>query len=116
MHHTDQPAQAFLDPRNFKTGFDVCALRANKRYQEGLAECRDYAEIFIAINNTVSADLKGCNGRMSGYETIGHHAYSADYLRAILDSGCPVWVYRVGPNGGIIKHDLRAEQAQGVGL
>ncbi len=114
---TDMPAEAFLDPSNFTTGRDGDAGRANKRYLDGLAECRDYAKVFIAINNTVSARLKPCAGRnglsgsMNGYEKLGYHAYSADYLRAILDSGCPVWVYRVGSDGKVVLTDLRALQA-----
>ena len=39
-------------------------------------------------------------------ERIGYHAYSADLLRAVLDSGCRVVVYRVD-NNAIVKHTIK---------
>jgi hypothetical protein len=107
---TDQTADDFLNPFKFRTGYDVCEARALKRYLDGKKECEDYEEIYISVNNTVSARLKN-GGSMSGYEKIGYHAYSNQYLRAILDSGCPVYVYRVNDAGSIVKHDLRAMAA-----
>lgn len=103
---SDFTASDFSDPDKFRTGYDTCALRANKRYHDAVVECRDYSEIFIAVNDTVSATLKVGNGHMNGYERLGYHAYSVEYLRAILDSGCPVWVYRVNSDGRIQKHQL----------
>jgi hypothetical protein len=103
---SDYTVSDFLDPDKFQTGYDVCAKAARKRYLNGRAECDDYAEIFIAVNDTVSARLKVGNGHMNGYERLGYHAYSAEYLRAILHSDCPVWVYRVGSEGSIEKHQL----------
>jgi hypothetical protein len=107
---TDQTADDFLFPNMFRTGYDVCEARALKRYLDGKKECEDYEEIYISVNNTVSAKLKG-GGRMNGYEKIGYHAYSGEYLRAILDSDCAVYVYRVNDAGRIVKHDLRAMAA-----
>ena len=103
---SDYTAFDFSDPEKFRTGHDVCALRARKRYLDGRAECDDYAEIFIAVNDTVSARLKVGNGHMNGYEKLGYHAYSAEYLRAILHSGCPVWVYRIDSNDRLEKYQL----------
>ena len=94
-------ASDFLDPDKFRTQFDVDAKRARKRYLDGCVECDDYTEIFIAVNDTVSATLKVGNGSMNGYERLGYHCYSSEYLRAILHSGCPVWVYRIGSDGRI---------------
>lgn len=105
-------AKAFLDPKNFRTSYDVCALRANKRYVDACRSCRDYSEIYIAVNNTVSAKLAVGNGTSSGYEKIGYAAYSCELLRAILDSDCPVYVYRIASNGSIVKYDLRELQRQ----
>lgn len=97
----------FLDPDKFRTGYDVCPKCARRRYLEARVECDDYSEIFITINDTVFAKLRVDNGRMNGYEKLGYHAYSCEYLRAILDSGCQVWVYRIGPDGHIKEHQLR---------
>ena len=99
-------ASDFLDPNKFRTGLDACEKCAHRRCLDGCVECDDYVEIFIALNDTVSATLKVGNGYMSGYEKLGYHAYSSEYLRAILDSGCPVWVYRVDSEGHIQKHQL----------
>jgi hypothetical protein len=97
----------FLKPELFSTGFDVDAKRARKRYLDGCVECDDYSEIFICLNDTVCATLKVGNGQMNGYEKLGYHAYSGDYLRAILDSGCPVWVSRINDDGKITKTQIK---------
>ena len=111
MRQANEEAQAFLDSRNFRTSWGNCALKATKRYHDGRKECEDYEEIYISINNTVSARLKN-GGTMNGYERIGYHAYTDEYLRAILDSGCPVFVYRVASDGSIQKYDLCELQRQ----
>jgi hypothetical protein len=104
---SDYSASDFSDPDKFRTGYDVDTLRAVKRYHDGRKECEGYAEIFIAVNDTVSARLKVGNGHMNGYERLGYHAYSGEYLRAILDSGCPVWVYRIDSEGKIVKTQIK---------
>jgi hypothetical protein len=103
---SDYTASDFRFPNMFRTGYDVCEARALKRYLDGRKECEDYSEIFISLNDTVCATLKVGNGHMTGYEKLGHHAYSSEYLRAILDSGCPVTVYRIGPDGKIEKTQI----------
>jgi hypothetical protein len=104
---SDYDASDFLDPEKFRTGHDVCDLRARQRYLAGREACDDYSEIFIAINDTVSATLRRGVGHMNGYEKLGYAAYSAEYLRAILHSGCPVWVYRIDADGKISKTKIK---------
>jgi hypothetical protein len=104
---SDYAASDFLKPSKFRTGYDVCEARAQQRYLDGLAECEDYSEIFICLNDTICATLKVGNGQSNGYEKLGYHAYTADYLRAILDSGCPVWVSRVDADGKITKTQIK---------
>ncbi len=102
-------AEDFCNPDNFRTAWPHEPGRAEHRYQKGLMECEDYVEIYIGINDTVSAKLASSYyGTMQGYEKLGYHACSDQYLRAILDSGKPVWVYRVDDDGRIAKYDLRA--------
>ncbi len=109
MREANRQAYEFLGPENFRTPHDTCALRANKRYVDARRSCEDFDEINIAINNTVSAKLAGCNGSSQGFEKIGHAAYSCELLRAILDSGKPAYVYRVTSNGRIVKYDIRGD-------
>jgi hypothetical protein len=103
---SDYTASDFLDPDKFRTGYDTCALRANERYHAACIAFEDYSDVFIGVNDTVSANLKGGNGHMTGYERLGYHAYSCELLRAILDSGCPVTVYRIGSDGSIEKTQI----------
>ena len=103
---SDYSASDFLDPEKFRTGHDVCEARAQQRYHDGCETCRAYEEVTIAINDTVGAKVKGPRGQTgqaNGYERLGYHAYTADFLQAILDSGCPVWVARIGSDGRIEK-------------
>ena len=100
-------AKDFLDSDKFRTGHDVCEARAQQRYLDGREECKDYSEIYICLNDTVCATLKVGNGQGNGYEKLGYHAYTADYLRAILDSGCPVWVSRVDDDDKIVRTQIK---------
>jgi len=104
---SDYTASDFLTPSKFKTGYDVCEARAQQRYLDGREECKAYSAIYICLNDTICTDLKVGNGHGNGYEKLGHHAYTADYLRAILDSGCPVWVSRIGPDGKIVRTQIK---------
>jgi hypothetical protein len=81
---SDYTASDFRFPNMFRTGYDVCEARALKRYLDGRKECEDYSEIFISLNDTVCATLKVGNGH----------------------SGCPVTVYRIGPDGKIEKTQI----------
>jgi len=92
-------ASDFLDPSKFRTGHDVCRSKSRQRYLAGRKACKDYSEIHIAINDTVSAILKTGKGQSNGYEKLGYAAYTAQYLQAILDSGCPVFVHRIDSDG-----------------
>ncbi len=103
---SDFTAFDFLDPSKFHTKFDTCAKCARRRYLDAREQCDDYSEITIAIDDTVSARLKVSNGHARIYERLGHTAYSCELLRAILDSGCPVWVYRMVDGKIEKKHQL----------
>ncbi len=92
---SDYAASDFSDPDKFRTGYDTCSKCARRRYLEAREQCDDYSEIHIAIDDTVSAKLKDGNGHAATYERLGYHAYTSEFLRAILDSGCPVWVHRL---------------------
>lgn len=87
------PAEAFLNPENFGTAFDVSPSEADKRYHYGRTTGEQAQEITIAINGAWGAKMK-TGGLLSASERIGHHAYTAALLRGFLDSGCAVTVYR----------------------
>ena len=103
---SDFNAFDFLDPDKFHTGHDTCDKCALRRYLDAREQCDDYAEIHISIYDTVVVRLKGSKGSKNTYEKLGQHAYTSEFLRAILDSGCPVWVHRVGDDGYLEKHQL----------
>jgi len=103
--NSDYSVSDFRDPDKFRTGYDTCHKCGLRRYLDARAQCDDYSEIHIGINDTVSAGLKN-GGHSSTYEKLGYHAYSSEFLRAILDSGCRVIVHRVDSDGKLVKHVL----------
>lgn len=104
---TEYTVSDFLNPDKFRTSYDVCPECARRRYLEACEQCDNYSEIYIAINDMVTAKLKVGGDHVNTYEKLGYHAFTSEFLRAILDSGCPVWVYRIGSDGYIKKHQLR---------
>ncbi len=104
----------FLDPTNFHTDFDIHSASKDEKYRRGLADCTEFSEVCIGINDVWSAT--GKNGALvRSYERIGYHPYTADLLLAFLDSDCAFFVYR-DENGHIVKYDIRAMQAEGTAL
>lgn len=103
-----RPASDFLNPELFRTGFDTDADKREDRYQKELARCRDYTIFHIGANGTWSATTKD-GGSVSSYEGIGYHAYTADLLRAVLDSDCPFIVHR-DDGKGINPFNIRMMQ------
>ena len=71
-------------------GFPTSPGMGDERYNEGLNNNFDY--FTIAINNVWGARAND-NGSVSSYEKIGYHAGSIDFVRGILDSGCPAYCY-----------------------
>ncbi len=106
---SDYSVSDFRDPDKFRTGHDVCSKCARQRYLDACKQCDTYSEIHIATNDVVTAKLKSGNGYVHTYERLGYHAYTSEFLRAILDSGCLVWVYRDGSDGVIEFHQLCKE-------
>ncbi len=94
------PAEAFLNPHNFATGFDntpdnVAKDAAMKQYFNGrfVADAHPgITEIFISANGTWGACGEGTT--VTTYEGIGYHSNTAALLLGFLDSGLPVIVYR----------------------
>ena len=103
-----RPANAFLNPGDFRTPFDTVADKRESRYCDELKRCKDYAEFHIAINGTWSATTHD-GGSVTSYERIGYHSYTADLLRAVLDSDCAFIVHRWEGNK-VVDYDVRAMQ------
>jgi hypothetical protein len=90
------PADAFLNPDNFRTGWDRPGY-AEEQYATGLRIGRENERIHISVTGVWGASRPGSS--LSSYETIGGHANTADLLRGFLDSGCPIVVYRWKTDG-----------------
>ena len=103
-----RPASDFLNPGLFRTDFDTDVDRRELRYGDELAKCKEYRAFHIGVNGTWSATTH-CGGSVSSYEGIGYHAYTADLLRAVLDSDCAFIVHRI-EDGKIVDYDVRAMQ------
>lgn len=76
-------------------GWPTSPDQANDAYSRGRADGPTFLEVTIAVNNVWGADCRD-GGTLSSYERIGYHAGSVDFIRGVLDSGCPVRVYRNG--------------------
>ena len=76
-------------------GFTASPEQAENSYHKGLVEGPTFQAVTIATNNVWGADCKN-GSSLSSYEKIGYHAGSVSYIKGILDSGCPVRVYRDG--------------------
>lgn len=90
------PAEAFLRPEDFVTGYDVHLRREGydrKQYEKGLNYSRQAASVIISINCTWAANLRD-GSSVASYEGIGYHACTADLLRGFLDGPARVVVYR----------------------
>jgi hypothetical protein len=88
------PAEAYLNPDNFRTEYDGRVLgKAEEQYQAGLEYGRNATRISLSYKGVWGASMK--NGAMvSSYEGIGYHAETAALLKGFLDSGCAIVVYR----------------------
>ena len=69
--------------------------------------------VTIAVNNVWGGRSKD-RGSVSSYEKIGYHSGSVDFIVGVVSTGCPVYVYRDGPNG-LTKYSLVAENPEFVG-
>lgn len=89
------PAEAYLNPDNFKTAMDSLPEKgyAEKQYQHGLQVGREANLIWINARSVWGADLKN-GGMCSSSEGIGYHSCTSDLLRGFLDSGTPIQVSR----------------------
>jgi len=76
-------------------GFPTSPDQADKAYQRGLQDGPTFRSVTIAVNNVWGASCRD-GGNLSSYEKVGYHAGSVDFIKGILDSGCPVRVYRDG--------------------
>lgn len=98
----------FLNPDNFKTLSDTWPQNVSyqtEQYQKGLAIGYESEYITISVSNVWGCQFKVSpahpyGGSCSSYETIGYHAGTAALLRGMLDSGCPIKVYRYGSEDG----------------
>jgi len=79
-----------------------------EHYERGFQQGVEAERVSIAVNNVWSASIAarpGCSTSVQSYERIGYHAGSASFLAGVLNSGCPVTVYR-SEDGCINKYRL----------
>ena len=97
-----------LNTQNALTGKVMPITREGARYTDGKEQgrCADY--ITIAINNVWGGydTRSGYPGSISSYECIGRHSGSVDFITGVLDSGCPVYVYRAEDDGKLHLYRL----------
>lgn len=90
------PPTAYLTPETFRTSFD--ALNAQRgydaeQYAKGIKIGGLATAVYVTIRGSWAATMKD-GSSMTSYETIGHHANTADLLRGFLDSGVAIYVWR----------------------
>lgn len=101
------PPEAFLDPNNFKTGYDTLPPReyAQQQYEKGLKISNESTEVGISANGTWYAC--GIDGSYtSSYEGCGYHACTADLLRGFLSGTAKFVVYRY-VNGNVTSTTIK---------
>ena len=76
-------------------GWPTSPDQAEKSYRKGREDGPTFMVVSIAANNVWGASCRD-GGNLSSYERIGYHAGSVDFIKGVLDSGCPVRVYRDG--------------------
>lgn len=108
------PAEAYLDPDNFRTPTDGWpkAGYAEAQYAKALEMGRAGGTLHISVGSTWSfAHANGAH--TTAYEGIGYHSCTHDLLRGFLDSGCGITVHRFDPDAPegqrYTTHVLRAE-------
>ena len=95
----EMSAEMFLKPEQYLSsaldGWDKRPDAKKLAYEKGLKTGREATKFSVAVNNVWSCDCKN-GGFLSSYEKLGYHAHTASFFRGVLDSGCPVYVYRRG--------------------
>lgn len=102
------PPEAFLNPENFRTGYDSLppAEYAEEQYQKGLKLSNESTEVGISASGTWYAC--GIDGSYtSSYEGCGFHACTADLLRGLLAGTAKFIVYRYADGGKIISTTIK---------
>ena len=95
------PAEAFLNPYNFVTGFDSMSPGyATEQYEAGLKAGKECLKIIISVRGVWGGILKN-GGTLSSYEGIGYHSCTSALLMGFLDSGVEIEVYRRSEDGKI---------------
>lgn len=91
-----KPASDYLNPANFQTAMDgapPASYRA-EQYRKGLEFGKNAEYIAIAANSVWGGRTKD-GGHVSSCEGIGYHSCTAELLRGFLESGAPLFVYRI---------------------
>ena len=90
------PADAYLNPEIFVTGFDSQFSIEQKRekYLRGLGLGKEFQVISISENGVWGANSPDTQAYLSSYEGIGYHSITSELLRGFLDSPAIIKVYR----------------------
>lgn len=90
-----KPAIDYLDPENFKTGFDKNDEHAENQYKKGLEIGSEMGYILISDRSVWLAGDSSKTGVISSSEGIGYHKNTKDLLRGFIDSGATIVVNRL---------------------
>jgi hypothetical protein len=86
-------SQVLSDTQHELTGLTMASEGNRERFNDGLTTGANADSVSIAVNNVWGARNK--DGSHTGsYEKIGYHSGSVDFIAGVIESGCPVVVYR----------------------
>ena len=97
-----------LNAQNALTGKVMPITRQGARYDDGKETGHDADYITLSVSNVWGGKTtsSGYPGHISSYERIGYHPGSVDFITGVLDSGCPVYVYRAEDDGKLHLYRL----------
>ena len=89
------PAEAYLNPDNFRTEWDKMhsPAREAERKQEGYDLGLSAEYVSISTRSVWGAKIDAATSVCS-YEGIGYHAMTWAFLSGVLASKCPIHVHR----------------------
>lgn len=88
-------ATDYLNPENFKTGFDKDDDYAMEQYKKGLEIGSEMGYILISDRSVWLAGNSKTTGVISSSEGIGYHKNTKELLKGFIDSGATITVNRL---------------------
>ena len=100
------PAESFLHPDLFRTGYDHDGDPYNlEQYNKGLQTANEFDEVGILAGGTWYASKP--NTLLTTYEGIGYHKGTCYLLKGLLDGKAKVIIHRYSENGVIVETRIK---------